>query len=111
MTAPADYGSSGRKLIPDSECPRYQTRAEAVLFSMTGITASDAAERGQDWEYASALYAIMDALYLDDKSAGKSSESVGGYSVAYDKSRATEAAVYDAARPYLLSTGLLYRGC
>ena len=54
----------------------------------------------------------MDALYLDDQSAGKTSETVADWSVSYSQpATGTGAAVYDAARPWLVDTGLLYRGC
>ena len=51
-------------------------------------------------------------LYLDDQSAGKTSETVADWSVSYSQSgNGAGTAVYDAARPWLVDTGLLYRGC
>lgn len=90
----------------------YQLRAEQYLRMLTGIDAEEALNRGMGFEYNNAIYAVMDALYLDDQSAGKTSETVADWSVSYSQSATgTGAAVYDAARPWLVDTGLLYRGC
>ena len=81
-------------------------------FHQEMLDAEEALNRGLDFEYNNAIYAVMDALYLDDQSAGKTSETVADWSVSYSQStNGTGAAVYDAARPWLVDTGLLYRGC
>lgn len=112
MTAPATYEQSGRNRVPADERTMYQLRAEQYLRMLTGIDADEALNRGLDLEYNNAIYAVMDALWLDDQSAGKTSETVADWSVSYSQSTTgTGAAVYDAARPWLVDTGLLYRGC
>lgn len=112
MTAPATYEQSGRNRVPEDTRTMYQLRAEQHLRMLTGIDAEEALNRGLDFEYNNAVYAVMDALYLDDQSAGKTSETVADWSVSYNQStNGTGAAVYDAARPWLVDTGLLYRGC
>lgn len=112
MAAPATYELSGRNRVPADERTMYQLRAEQYLWMLTGIDAEEALNRGLDFEYNNAIYAVMDALYLDDQSAGKTSETVADWSVSYNQSTTgTGAAVYDAARPWLVDTGLLYRGC
>lgn len=112
MTAPATYELSGRNRVPEDARTRYQLQAEQYLRMLTGIDAEEALNRGMDFEYNNAIYAVMDALYLDDQSAGKTSETVADWSVSYNQSTTgTGAAVYDAARPWLVDTGLLYRGC
>lgn len=111
MTAPATYEMSGRNRVPTDERTMYQLRAEQYLRMLTGIDAEEALNLGLDFEYSNAIYAVMDALYLDDQSAGKTSETVADWSVSYSQSATgTGAAVYDAARPWLVDTGLLYRG-
>lgn len=112
MAAPASYAASGRNRIPEGEQKMYQLRAEQYLRMLTGIDAEEALNRGLDFEYNNAIYAVMDALYLDDQSARKTSETVADWSVSYSQpATGTGAAVYDAARPWLVDTGLLYRGC
>lgn len=112
MTAPATYEQSGRNRVPEDTRTMYQLRAEQHLRMLTGIDAEEALNRGLDFEYNNAVYAVMDALYLDDQSAGKTSETVADWSVSYNQSTTgTGATVYDAARPWLVDTGLLYRGC
>lgn len=112
MTAPATYEQSGRNRVPEDTRTMYQLRAEQHLRMLTGIDAEEALNRGLDFEYNNAVYAVMDALYLDDQSTGKTSETVADWSVSYSQStNGTGAAVYDAARPWLVDTGLLYRGC
>lgn len=112
MAAPASYAASGRNRISEGEQKMYQLRAEQYLRMLTGIDAEEALNRGLDFEYNNAIYAVMDALYLDDQSAGKISETVADWSVSYSQpATGTGAAVYDAARPWLVDTGLLYRGC
>ena len=112
MTAPATYEMAGRNRVPEDGRMMYQLRAEQYLRMLTGIDAEEALNRGMGFEYNNAIYAVMDALYLDDQSAGKTSETVADWSVSYSQSATgTGAAVYDAARPWLVDTGLLYRGC
>lgn len=111
MTAPETYELSGRNRIPEGERKMYQLRAEQYLQTLTGIDAEEALNRALDFEYNNAIYAVMDALYLDDQSAGKTSETVADWSVSYSQSaNGSGSSVYDAARPWLLDTGLLYRG-
>lgn len=111
MTA-ATYELSGRNRVPEDARTMYQLQAEQYLRMLTGIDAEEALNRGLDFEYNNAVCAVMDALYLDDQSAGKTSETVADWSVSYNQSTTgTGAAVYDAARPWLVDTGLLYRGC
>lgn len=112
MTAPATYEQSGRNRVPEDTRTIYQLRAKQYLRMLTGIDAEEALNRGLDFEYNNAIYAVMDALYLGDQSAGKTSETVADWSVSYNQSTTgSGAAVYDAARPWLVDTGLLYRGC
>ena len=73
MTAPATYEQSGRNRVPEDTRTMYQLRAEQHLRMLTGIDAEEALNRGLDFEYNNAIYAVMDALYLDDQSAGKTS--------------------------------------
>ena len=111
MTAPTTYEESGRNRIPESERGTYQLRAECYLEMLTGIDAEEALNRALDFEYNNAVFAVMDALYLDDQSAGKTSETVADWSVSYSQSASgSGSSVYDAARPWLVDTGLLYRG-
>lgn len=112
MTATVTYEMAGRNRVPADERTMYQLRADQYLRMLTGIDAEEALNRGLDFEYSNAVYAVMDALYLDDQSAGKTGETVADWSVSYSQSTTdTGASVYDAARPWLVDTGLLYRGC
>lgn len=111
MTAPATYEQSGRNRIPEGEREQYQIRAEWYLQRLTDIDMEEATARNLSFAYNNALFAVMDALYLDDQSAGKTSETVADWSVSYNQSaNGAGALLYDAARPWLVDTGLLYRG-
>lgn len=111
MTAPATYDQSGRDRIPEGERNRYQLRAEWYLEMLTGTDMEEAAAHNLAFAYNNALFAVMDALYLDDQSAGKASETVADWSVSYNQSTSgSGSSLYDAARPWLVDTGLLYRG-
>lgn len=111
MTAPETYALSGRDRIPESERDRYQLRAEQYLEMLTGTDMEEAAARNLAFAYNNAVFAVMDALYLEDQSAGKTSETVADWSVSYSQSTSgSGSSMYDAARLWLVDTGLLYRG-
>lgn len=107
----AMYEDSGRVLVPPALQDAYQRQAEGKARALTCKTLEEAKAMGFEWEYTSAVCALMDAIYSVDLHRGKASESVGGYSVSFDTSKSEEQQLYDAARPYLLGTGLLYGGC
>ena len=106
MTAPATYEQSGRNRVPADERITYQLQAEQHLRMLTGIDAEEALKDTR--------LKVPDEV-TDEKCelcAGKTSETVADWSVSYSQStNGTGAAVYDAARPWLVDTGLLYRGC
>ena len=111
MTVPTTYELSGRNRIPESERERYQLRAECYLEMLTDTDMEEAEARNLAFAYNNAVFAVMDALYLEDQSAGKASETVADWSVSYSQSTSgSGSSVYDAARPWLVDTGLLYRG-
>ena len=71
MAAPASYAASGRNRIPEGEQKMYQLRAEQYLRMLTGIDAEEALNRGLDFEYNNAVYAVMDPSIWTTRALGR----------------------------------------
>ncbi len=107
--------------IPEQDFDRYAAQASRQIDLVTGGKAKYYDD--QNGQLKNAMCVVAELYYEADqnkmllaKNAGKSSETVGRYSVTYRDSSAyvafanTQAAVNQALQDYLTPTGLLYRG-
>lgn len=102
-------------IIPGNEFDTYVTRASEFLdyytFGKAKVTQFTT-------ELANAACAVAEVLYkavkTEEEHAGIKSESVGSWSATYvtpeEQRKNTRLAAVEAARRYLIYTGLLYRG-
>lgn len=114
MAAYADYvfytESYCGSAIPEKDWPYASLRASAVIDQMTGgcvpqlATVPDAVKN--------ACCAVADQLWQDEKQGDKSSETVGSHSVSYQNREDSQKKkrYHDAAKLYLMNSGLLYKG-
>lgn len=117
----------GEESIPEMEFARYIRKASVYINEITHgkISKGNFLEDGTYLEeIKDAACAVADVLYLDaqqlEQTEGKDikSENTDGYSVSYVTNRqdgethedALRREMYQAARGYLLFTGLLYLG-
>lgn len=102
--------------LSQDDFERLANRACAYLDALTLNAAKAAFRRGDcTGEIQDACCAVVDAYNLNEHGGGIASETNDGISVTYLASGAArktdEERLYNAAALYLLSTGLLYRGC
>ena len=109
-------------IIPNEEFQRVITRASVYIKN---ITFSRVDENNIPEEVKAAACAAAETIYNTEASSTGSgekevkSESVGNVSVSYIteqtdgelKEKVLQKKMYAAAYPYLVPTGLLYRGC
>lgn len=114
MAAYADYtfytetycGSA----IPEKDWTYASSRASALIDQMTGgripylESVPDAIKN--------ACCAVADQLWQDEQQGDKASETVGSHSISYQNRDASQKKkrYYDAAKLYLMNSGLLYKG-
>ena len=114
MAAYADYtfytetycGSA----VPEKDWPYASRRASALIDQMTGGRISYL-ESVPD-AIKNACCAVADQLWQDEQQGDKASETVGSHSVSYQNRDASQKKkrYYDAAKLYLMNSGLLYKG-
>lgn len=109
----------GGNIVPETDWQMAATKASRFIDQLTGYRAATMAD-SDAVKLATCAAAEVSYKYnqYDKKSvstAGVSSESVGSYSVSYANTTAEtleirNAEMTNAAAPYLLTTGLLYKG-
>lgn len=119
----ADYGyyvsEFGGNIVPESDWQMAATKASRFIDQLTGYRAAEMAD-SDAVKLATCAAAEVSYKYnqYDKKAmstAGVSSESVGSYSVSYSGTTAETLEIRNtemtnAAAPYLMTTGLLYKG-
>lgn len=120
----ADYAFYSEKYkgttIPSGRFDYYEMQAETIIRELTIGKSDDYADATEvkmaTCAAAERLYCVLEPTESDADSAKIASESVGEYSVTYRNVTApdqiTEArkAAFMSAQPWLVQTGLLYRG-
>ena len=100
-------------LIPESSFDNLELKASYFIDSITFNRIVKSGEISE--EVAFAVCSVAETINkIND--GNKLSETIGDYSVTYQNNNSSNSAVsenkkmYDAAYPYLINTGLLYRG-
>ena len=118
-----DFGGT---LVPEESFTPMATKASNYIATIIGNADCEALDCNSKRAVLNACCACAETFYSYSESqhaatehAGKTSETVGKYSVSYggatfsdfsESSGKVQSALYDGIRMYLAGTGLLYRG-
>ena len=108
----ATYGfyidSFGGLAIPEADFDRLAERASEYIDSATVNRARVYTDSSN--ALSKACCSLAEIIWEDEKSSGKSGESVGSWSVSYMSQADREKQKYSILKQYLYPTGLLYTG-
>lgn len=120
----ADYAFYSEKYkgttIPSGRFDYYEMQAETIIRELTIGKSDDYADATEvkmaTCAAAEQLYGVLEPTGSEADSAKIASENVGEYSVTYrnvtapDQIKEARKAAFMSAQPWLVQTGLLYRG-
>ena len=102
-------------LIPESAFNNLELKASYFIDSITFNRIVESGKLSEEVSYA--VCSVAEVIKkIEDDGGIKSSETIGNHSVTYQNNNSSNGTLsenklkYEAAYPYLVNTGLLYRG-
>ncbi len=98
----------GKAIESADEFSRLSERASEYIDAMTMYRAKTFDDSNN--ELKKACCAIAELIPVEENNTGKTSESVGKWSVSYESQANISKKKYDVLKRYLVATGLLFSG-